>query len=57
VSTLESGYKFNTGYYVSKMSTPFTEWWCERGGGNFGKLIVDAENARSRSSSWPGTGW
>jgi hypothetical protein len=35
VTALESGCKFNAGYYVSKMPTPFCEWWYERGGGDF----------------------
>jgi hypothetical protein len=43
---LESGCKFNAGYYVSEVLTPLSEWWRERGGGNFRKLIVHADNAR-----------
>jgi histone-lysine N-methyltransferase SETMAR len=46
VTALESGCKFNTGYYVSEVLTPLSEWWREHGGGNFRKLIVHADNAR-----------
>jgi hypothetical protein len=46
VTALESGCKFNAGYYVSKMLTLLSEWWCERGGGNFGNLIVHSDNSR-----------
>jgi hypothetical protein len=35
VTALDSGCKFNADYYVSKVLTPLSEWWCERGGGNF----------------------
>jgi hypothetical protein len=35
VTALESGCKFNAGCYVSKVLTPLSEWWRERGGGNF----------------------
>jgi hypothetical protein len=62
VTALDSECKFNTGYYVSEVLTPLSEWWGERGGGNFGRLIVHADKARPpkppcRSSSWPGTRW
>jgi hypothetical protein len=46
VTSLGSGCKCNAGYYVSKLLTPLSEWWCERGGGNFGNLIVHSENSR-----------
>jgi histone-lysine N-methyltransferase SETMAR len=45
VTAIESGCKFNAGYYVSKVLTPVSEWWLERGGGNSGKLIVLAADA------------
>jgi histone-lysine N-methyltransferase SETMAR len=45
VTALDSGCKFTRGYYVSKVLTPLSEWWRERGGGNFRKLIVHADNA------------
>jgi hypothetical protein len=34
VTALESGCKFNAGSYVSKVLTPLSEWWRERGGWN-----------------------
>jgi hypothetical protein len=34
VIATESGCKFNIGDYVSKMLTPLSEWWRERGGGD-----------------------
>jgi hypothetical protein len=40
VIVIKSGCKFNAGYYVSKVITLLSEWWRERGGGNFRKLIV-----------------
>jgi histone-lysine N-methyltransferase SETMAR len=46
VTALDNGCKFNAGYYVSEVLTPLSEWWRERGGGNFGTLIVHADNAR-----------
>jgi hypothetical protein len=46
MTAIDSGCKFNAGYYVSEVLTPLSEWWRERGGGNFGKLIVHADNAR-----------
>jgi histone-lysine N-methyltransferase SETMAR len=46
VIALDSGCKFNAGYYVSELLTPLSEWWRERGGGNCGKLIVHVHNAR-----------
>jgi hypothetical protein len=51
VTALESGCPFNTGYYVSKMLTPLSEWWRERGGGDCRKLMVDAEDARPHSAT------
>jgi hypothetical protein len=30
VVTLDSGCKFNAGYYVSEVLTPLSEWWRER---------------------------
>jgi hypothetical protein len=48
---LESGRKFNTGYYVSKLLTQFSEWWCKPGGGDFRKLIVPADNARPHNAT------
>jgi hypothetical protein len=35
VTALDSRCKFNVGYYVSEVLTPLSEWWRERGGGNF----------------------
>jgi hypothetical protein len=35
VTAIDGGCKFNAGYYVSEVLTPLSEWWCERGGGNF----------------------
>jgi histone-lysine N-methyltransferase SETMAR len=46
VTALDSGCKFTARHYVSEVLTPLSEWWRERGGGNFGKLIVHADNAR-----------
>jgi hypothetical protein len=46
VTAIESDCKFNAGYYVSKGLTPLPEWWRERRGGDFGKLIVHADSAR-----------
>jgi hypothetical protein len=46
VAALDSRCKFNAGYYVSEVLTQLSEWWRERGGGNFGKRIVHADNAR-----------
>jgi hypothetical protein len=51
VTTLDSGCKFNAGYYVSEVLTPLSEWWRERGGGNFRKLIVHAANARPHKAT------
>jgi hypothetical protein len=51
VTALDRGCKFNAGYYVSKVLTPLSEWWRERGGGNFGKLIVHADSARPRKTT------
>jgi hypothetical protein len=45
VTALESGCRFNAGYYMTKVLTALSEWWRERGGGNFGKLIVDDNHA------------
>jgi histone-lysine N-methyltransferase SETMAR len=45
-TALENGCKFNAGYYVSKVLTPLSEWWRERGGGNFRKLIGHPDSAR-----------
>jgi histone-lysine N-methyltransferase SETMAR len=50
VTALESGCKFNAGYYVSKVVTPLSESWRERGGGTLRKLIVHAGNARPQSA-------
>jgi hypothetical protein len=36
LTAIDSGGKFNAGYYVSEVLTPFSEWWRERGGGFFG---------------------
>jgi hypothetical protein len=60
VTALDRGCKFNAGYYVSKVLTPLSEWWRERGCRNFRKLIVHADNApptrpRCHNSSWPVT--
>jgi hypothetical protein len=46
VTAIDSGCKFNAGYYVSKVLTPLSEWWRERGGSDFRKRIVHADNAR-----------
>jgi hypothetical protein len=46
VTALDRACKFNAGYYVSKVLTPLSEWWRERGGGNFGKLIVHDDSGR-----------
>jgi hypothetical protein len=46
VTAIESGCKFNRDYYVNKAPARLSEWWRERGGGDFRKLIVHAENAR-----------
>jgi hypothetical protein len=51
VSTLKSGCKFNAGYYVSEVLTLFSEWWCERGGGDVRKLIVHIDNARPHTAT------
>jgi hypothetical protein len=51
VTAIDSGCKFNAGHYVSKGLTPLSEWWCERGGGDFRKLIVHADNARLHKAS------
>jgi hypothetical protein len=51
VTDLENGCKFNAGYYVSKVPIPLSEWWCERGGGDFRKLIVHADNTRPHQVS------
>jgi hypothetical protein len=47
----DSRCKFNAGYYVSEVLTPLSEPWRERGGGNFGKLIVHADHARPRKAT------
>jgi histone-lysine N-methyltransferase SETMAR len=44
-TALDTWCKFNAGHYVSEVLTPLSEWWRERGCGNFGKLIVYADNA------------
>jgi hypothetical protein len=46
VTALESGCKFNTGYYVNEVLKPLSEWWREGGGWTFRNLIVHADNAR-----------
>jgi hypothetical protein len=51
VTALDSGCKFNAGYYVSEVLTPLSEWWRERGGGDFGKVIVHGENTRSHKAT------
>jgi hypothetical protein len=51
VTAVESECKFNAGYCVSKVLTPLSEWWCERGGGVFRKLIVSANNARPHKAT------
>jgi histone-lysine N-methyltransferase SETMAR len=51
VTALDSGCKFNAGYYVSKVLTPLSEWQCERGGGDFRKHIVHAANARAHKAT------
>jgi hypothetical protein len=35
VIAIERGCKSNTGYYVSDVLTPLSEWWREGGGGKF----------------------
>jgi hypothetical protein len=51
VTAIESGCKFNMGYYVSKVLTRLSEWWCERRGENFRKAIVHADDARPRKAT------
>jgi histone-lysine N-methyltransferase SETMAR len=36
---------------VSEVLTPLSEWWREPRGGNFGKLIVHADNARPHKAT------
>jgi hypothetical protein len=43
-AALDSGCKCNARYYVSEVPTPLSEWWRERIGGSFRKLIVHADN-------------
>jgi hypothetical protein len=62
VTTMESGCKFNAGYYLSKMLTLLSEWWCDGGRGNLGNLIsmpmrFVSTKPQFRRSSWPGTRW
>jgi histone-lysine N-methyltransferase SETMAR len=51
VTAIDSGCKFNAGYYVSKGLTPLSEWWRERGCGNFRKLMVHSDNARPHTAT------
>jgi hypothetical protein len=51
VTAIETACKFNAGYYVSKVLTLLSEWLCERGGGDFRKLIVHADNARPHKAT------
>jgi hypothetical protein len=51
VTALKSGCKFNAGYYVDKVLTPLSEWWRERGCGNFGQLGVHADSARRHNAT------
>jgi hypothetical protein len=37
----------NAGDDASKVLTPLSEWWRERGGGDCRKLVVHADHARS----------
>jgi hypothetical protein len=53
VMTLESGYKFNAGYYVNKVVIPLSKWWRERENGTFRKLMVHADDGRSEKSGIP----
>jgi hypothetical protein len=60
VTALESGCKFDTGYYLSELLTPLSEWSREGGGGNFRNLIVHADEPPAAKppccgSLWPGT--
>jgi hypothetical protein len=38
VIALESGCKFNAGYYVSRVLTVLSEWQCKRRGEDFAKM-------------------
>jgi histone-lysine N-methyltransferase SETMAR len=51
VTALDSGCKDNTGYYVSKVLTPLSEWCRERGGGLFGNPTVHGDNARPHKTT------
>jgi histone-lysine N-methyltransferase SETMAR len=51
VTALESKRKLNAGYYASKVLTPLSERWRERGGGDLRKLIVHADNARPHKAT------
>jgi hypothetical protein len=51
VTALDSGCKFNAVYYVSEVLTPLSEWWRERGRGNFGQLMVHVDNARPHKAT------
>jgi hypothetical protein len=51
VTALDSGCKFNAGYSLSEVLTPLSEWWRERGGGDFRKLIVHADHARPHNAT------
>jgi hypothetical protein len=51
VTAIDSGCKFNAGYYMSEVPTPLSEWWRERGGEHFRKLIVHADTARPQKAS------
>jgi hypothetical protein len=50
VTAIERGCKSNTGYYVSEVLTPLSEWWREKAGGNFRHLMVHADNARDKAT-------
>jgi hypothetical protein len=51
LTALDCGCKFNTGYYVSKVLTPLSEWWRERGGGDCRTLIVHSESAHRHQAT------
>jgi hypothetical protein len=48
---LESGCKFNAGYYVSKVPTQLSEWLCEGGGGNYPNLTFGSDNTRPHTAA------
>jgi hypothetical protein len=51
VIALESGCRFNSGYYVSKMLTLLSESWRERWRGDFRKVIAYADNVHPHEAT------